>query len=42
MGLDMDTALSCFDKNISGKEAINISKVKPVNISEKKNVKIES
>ncbi len=42
MGLDMDTALSCFDMNISGKEAINISKVKPVNIFEKKNVRIES
>ncbi len=42
MGLDKNTALSCFDMSISGRSAINISKIQPADISDKKNIKIES
>lgn len=42
MGLDKGIALGCFDMSISGNNAIDISRVKPKDISEKVTVKIES
>lgn len=42
MGLDKKTALSCFDMSISGSDAINLSKIKPKDLSEKATVKSES
>ena len=42
MGLDKEIALSCFDMSICGKDAIELSKVRPEVLSKKNNVTVRS